>query len=927
MSTSPHAEDGPLTPTTRTAVIIALLLTTAIDPGVATAEQPAQQPAFSLSEQVSRGAVVGRVSPTGGNSGGGEWTQFEIVGGNEAGAFAIDSDTGDLTVANPAAIDFEQRSVFSLSVRARLVVEGDAALRSFAADLLSSGADGDVVGEFLARTTTQSVPIHVTDANESPQLPAQSLTLVAGGQAASSEIAKLNVIDPDADDHHVFSIISGDEQGLIALDPETGAVSINSQNDFGPGRHVIPLTVRVVDRAGLSDATTVNIRVVQLPVPSTTPPDLQIADETTPAQNDKPAPIDEESPATAALDAQPVAQSKPEQSSDPTPAPVTSNAAQEKPTATELADRPRQANEVSLLPAEQIEAASNVATAPGNATAWLRFAPFLLVCLGLLAVVIYLQVRRKRTRANWNALATGVATIQQPDSDAETMPQQTVDSRSTETVPPQRPSTPLQFPTPEQLAAEDKSSSAQPAENEHREAAPDDSDSHVSEVESAAPETESEEIAAHDLATHDQMNQVSALIEGSPADETRWTEPPSHAETLADSDEPASSERETEPETVAEDVFEVDAESTTDVVEDVSDSHETESHELPADPLEVAAVQEAEEALADSDSPLGDDPRLDSLRKELSDLFGVSVDELKQRSGRTAASEPESSMEDDATALAEETDTTDADVEHDSSSGLLSENESETDVPEEETLAAETDPIEDEPCDSAPSMGLSTSRFLEQFKASQNVATATQAVATTAASSTTTQTISEEPVGEAELSDEPESQIAQAEPTQPVAQTSVSRVNKSAVRQEITSLRDLANQHARGILAKHEKKNKIRDRLFLSGILTGVLCVAGMSLLASAVGGTGQWVGWGMLACGAVVFAMCVYTFQRLTDNDQSAVAHAESNTDAPSHATAEADANAATTADQPSSETSPHNEPTPTPATAPHQNEPVPAG
>ena len=42
---------------------------------------------------------------------------FAITAGNTAGAFAIDPSTGQITVANSAALDFETTPSFSLTVQ------------------------------------------------------------------------------------------------------------------------------------------------------------------------------------------------------------------------------------------------------------------------------------------------------------------------------------------------------------------------------------------------------------------------------------------------------------------------------------------------------------------------------------------------------------------------------------------------------------------------------------------------------------------------------------------------------------------------------------------------------------------------------------------------------------------------------------------
>lgn len=69
---------------------------------------------FSLNENTLVGTLVGTVSA--GDPDAGQSVSYSIEGGNVGGAFAIDPVTGEITVANAAAIDFETTPVFNLLV-------------------------------------------------------------------------------------------------------------------------------------------------------------------------------------------------------------------------------------------------------------------------------------------------------------------------------------------------------------------------------------------------------------------------------------------------------------------------------------------------------------------------------------------------------------------------------------------------------------------------------------------------------------------------------------------------------------------------------------------------------------------------------------------------------------------------------------------
>lgn len=71
---------------------------------------------WTLAENAAAGTLVGTVVASDPDAG--QTLSYSIVGGNTNGAFAIDPATGAITVANPAAIDFEANPTFTLTVQA-----------------------------------------------------------------------------------------------------------------------------------------------------------------------------------------------------------------------------------------------------------------------------------------------------------------------------------------------------------------------------------------------------------------------------------------------------------------------------------------------------------------------------------------------------------------------------------------------------------------------------------------------------------------------------------------------------------------------------------------------------------------------------------------------------------------------------------------
>jgi putative intracellular protease/amidase len=83
---------------------------------------------WTLGENAAIGTQVGTVAASDPDAG--QTLSYAIVGGNTNGAFAIDPATGTITVANPAALDFETNPTFVLTVR--VTDDGAGALKGFA---------------------------------------------------------------------------------------------------------------------------------------------------------------------------------------------------------------------------------------------------------------------------------------------------------------------------------------------------------------------------------------------------------------------------------------------------------------------------------------------------------------------------------------------------------------------------------------------------------------------------------------------------------------------------------------------------------------------------------------------------------------------------------------------------------------------------
>ncbi|MCP5537013.1 MAG: cadherin domain-containing protein [Akkermansiaceae bacterium] len=190
----------------------------------------AEEAIVDVAENLPSGTVVGSVifadPDTGDNH------SFAITGGNGAGLFAIDANSGEITTT--AALDFESTAQYVLTIE--VTDDGTPALSDSA-----------------------TLTIDVTDVNEAP--------VAVDNSGSVSEDAPLNTLvttvsatDPDANDSLSFSITAGNTGGAFAIDPSTGEVTVASSLDYET-TSTYQLTVLVTDSSGSSDEATVDIAV------------------------------------------------------------------------------------------------------------------------------------------------------------------------------------------------------------------------------------------------------------------------------------------------------------------------------------------------------------------------------------------------------------------------------------------------------------------------------------------------------------------------------------------------------------------------------------------------------------------------------------------------------------------------------------------
>ena len=195
--------------------------------------------AFSVDENAGNGTVVGTVVASDPDAG--DTLSYAITGGNTGGAFAINAGTGQITVNNSAALNFETNPTFSLTV-----------------EVTDSGTPG--------LTDTATVTINLNNLNETPVVNDQSFP-VNENAANGTVVGTVAASDPDAGDTLTYAITGGNTGGAFAINASTGEITVN--NSAALNFEMTPafnLTVQVTDAGtpGLTDTATVTINLNNL---------------------------------------------------------------------------------------------------------------------------------------------------------------------------------------------------------------------------------------------------------------------------------------------------------------------------------------------------------------------------------------------------------------------------------------------------------------------------------------------------------------------------------------------------------------------------------------------------------------------------------------------------------------------------------------
>jgi hypothetical protein len=208
---------------------------------------------LGIDENSANGSSVVTVSASDPDAG--DALTFSITAGNTDNAFAIDGSSGEITVNNSAALDFETTPSFALTVQ---------------------------VADIDGLSDTATVTIDLNDVNEPPVVDDQSFSLDENSVNASS-VGTVTASDPDAGDALTFSITASNTDNAFAIDGSSGEITVNNSAalDF-ESNPSFALTVQVADIDGLSDTATVTINLNDVNEAPSAQDDSVVTNEDTP---------------------------------------------------------------------------------------------------------------------------------------------------------------------------------------------------------------------------------------------------------------------------------------------------------------------------------------------------------------------------------------------------------------------------------------------------------------------------------------------------------------------------------------------------------------------------------------------------------------------------------------------------------------------
>jgi len=189
---------------------------------------------LAIAENSPNGTVVGTVVASDPNAG--QLLTYAITGGNSGNTFAINPTTGQITVNDPALLDFEAGTTFFLTVQ--VTDDGTPAFSDSA-----------------------TVTIFVSNVNETPVVMPEAFTVVEN-PPAGTVLGNITATDPDLGQTHTWAITAGNTGNAFAIDPSSGQITVaNPGAILFAVNPVFLLTVEATDNGVPAQAGTATVTV------------------------------------------------------------------------------------------------------------------------------------------------------------------------------------------------------------------------------------------------------------------------------------------------------------------------------------------------------------------------------------------------------------------------------------------------------------------------------------------------------------------------------------------------------------------------------------------------------------------------------------------------------------------------------------------
>lgn len=195
-----------------------------------------------VDENCAMGTEVGKVLAT---SYEGAAIEYTIVAGDGSGKFAINKNTGMVSVAQAGVLNYETKGNYSLTIKVNEVVNA-------------------------ALATNAVISIVLNDVNESPVILDQQFTM-GDSENVGTIVGRIAASDPDSGQTLTYSITAGNTAGYFSVDSSNGDIILAQPvNMNGLDEMDFVLSTQVKDNGSnqLSSKANMTIKVSKMTIPS-----------------------------------------------------------------------------------------------------------------------------------------------------------------------------------------------------------------------------------------------------------------------------------------------------------------------------------------------------------------------------------------------------------------------------------------------------------------------------------------------------------------------------------------------------------------------------------------------------------------------------------------------------------------------------------